>query len=626
MRERQRIHSWLVTGSSQNGIRFEQVMQTLRDSVDPDLRILQFCECSSTPTFLHRFLARALQSGPVITTNFDSLIELAWLEQNPEKPTVAFVEARKSQCWKDDPTAFAGLRSPQLRRRALLKVHGSLRHPTSVLRHGSLKLAAKTEGSVAATLDRIGSSQRLWGLEPFKERAVTSAIRGRLLVVIGYSGTDDFDVVPTLARVGHHAAGVVWISHDPGPSKCRLLRSSRLPTEFPEALTALTTRIPVWFVRGQTAVVLSALFPGFAPPAGGSTVVVSTSWRGVGSLPRYERLSRSHKVLVRARLAELAGRTTQAQNWFKLAIKLASSVRREHVLVRAYAYVRLGWIAYVTGRPYIAVRYSQVAARLYRRARDWRQASRAIGNIGNGYLLSGRLDDAIRWYQRARRLHRRLGMPSREAIVIGNIGVALRKQGKHDDALKYFRTALTINESVHNFEGVANDLGNIGNIYLARRRYAEASGCYERVIAICEKLRKASCVAIQFGNIGIARRHQRQYRAARAALKTALQINRRLGRQEGIAENLSNLGRVFEDRGEYHAALRLFRSAIRIELRVRDLEGQAVVYEDIGRTLAKLRRPGAARVALDRSRNGYQRLNNTAAVMRIEKMQQRLSQ
>src|SRR5688572_13350867 len=68
-RRRRQLHSWLVTGPSQQGIRFEQVMEALRDSIDRNLRILEFCEANTNPTFLHRFLARVLEEGPVITTN-----------------------------------------------------------------------------------------------------------------------------------------------------------------------------------------------------------------------------------------------------------------------------------------------------------------------------------------------------------------------------------------------------------------------------------------------------------------------------------------------------------------------------------------------------------------------------
>jgi tetratricopeptide (TPR) repeat protein len=621
--EKRRIRSWLVTGPSQSGIRFEQIMQVLKETVDPRLRILEFCECSQKPTFLHRFLTRALERGPVLTTNFDSLLELAWQEVNGPSLTVPYIEASAPDRSPKYPQSFEKLRPSHLRKKILLKLHGSLRDPKCVLKFGFVTRAQRTETSVAATLDRIGTSQRLWGLEPHKERAVAAAIHGKLLVVIGYSGTDDFDVLPTLASVGRRVSGILWVVHASGHLRCRRLGTKNLSAAFPESLRALVTRVPAWLATGQTDAILAALFPTLAPdfvPEREPT----EDWLGIDSLPFYQGLSRGQRAMIWGRLAELAGKTIDAERRYRYAIEHSRGSQRRHLLARAYAYVRLGWVSYITGRPTPAIRCSKIAAHLYRRAKDWEGASRAIGNIGNGYLLEGRLGNAINWYDSARRLHRRLRLPSREAVVVGNIGVALRKQGKYEEALQRFRSALRINKAIHNFEGVARDQGNIGNIYLARRRYAEAIRCYERVIKICEKLRNPTCLAIQYGNIGIAKRHQRKLRDAQVALRTALKVNRRLRRWEGVADNLSDLGRVLVDRGQCTGAIRLFRAALKIELRIRDLEGRARVLEDIGRAWMKLGRVRQARMALRHSARLCRQLNDTAALARVRGLEQRL--
>ncbi|MFX1239162.1 MAG: hypothetical protein ACFE8P_15785, partial [Promethearchaeota archaeon] len=59
-------------------LRFEQVVEIVRDSLDPELKLIDYYgECES-PNFQHIFLAEMLKKGNfLVTTNFDFLIEYA---------------------------------------------------------------------------------------------------------------------------------------------------------------------------------------------------------------------------------------------------------------------------------------------------------------------------------------------------------------------------------------------------------------------------------------------------------------------------------------------------------------------------------------------------------------------
>src|SRR5689334_17435469 len=82
-RERRYLASLLTTsrGSSRETLRFEQVIQVLREIAgDQDLAILDAFDDPGPPTELHFFLSSMLRRGAgVLTTNFDSLIERAYL-------------------------------------------------------------------------------------------------------------------------------------------------------------------------------------------------------------------------------------------------------------------------------------------------------------------------------------------------------------------------------------------------------------------------------------------------------------------------------------------------------------------------------------------------------------------
>ncbi|MBY9008894.1 MAG: hypothetical protein KGD74_03400 [Candidatus Lokiarchaeota archaeon] len=54
----------------------------------------------------------------------------------------------------------------------------------------------------------------MFQVEPFKRPLFDNISNNRTLVVMGYSGSDDFDIVPTL-RVLEHIQDLIWINYVP---------------------------------------------------------------------------------------------------------------------------------------------------------------------------------------------------------------------------------------------------------------------------------------------------------------------------------------------------------------------------------------------------------------------------
>jgi NAD-dependent SIR2 family protein deacetylase len=60
------------------GLRFEQLIEIIRDRLDPNLKIIDFYGECDKPNNQHFFLAEMMKKGQfVLTTNFDFLIEYA---------------------------------------------------------------------------------------------------------------------------------------------------------------------------------------------------------------------------------------------------------------------------------------------------------------------------------------------------------------------------------------------------------------------------------------------------------------------------------------------------------------------------------------------------------------------
>jgi len=189
--------------------RFEFTCQLIKDYLDPKLELLEcyasnnsskkdgtieITEFNPKPNFTHFALADFLLAGHyVFTTNFDNLIEDAFKIRNKgEDPNI--------------PTYYSMAQYYQVKRSVreplkpgIYKLHGSLYEPWSP----SPKRCPETLG---VTLDKIR-------YEKNKEIAFRWALEHGDLYVMGYSGSDEFDILPMMASAKASDRRLIWIIH-----------------------------------------------------------------------------------------------------------------------------------------------------------------------------------------------------------------------------------------------------------------------------------------------------------------------------------------------------------------------------------------------------------------------------
>jgi tetratricopeptide (TPR) repeat protein len=176
-------------------LRFEALLDAIQQHADPQLNLLEFVDLYRDPNPLHYYLAeRAIAGDVVLTTNFDSLLEVAIRELGREPRTVC--------------------RSEQFERMALsrgevpiFKLHGSYR----AFAAGSDSVVTDT---IEATLSKIHGGKQDLGLSGEKKKALLELVRNARLLVIGYSGGDDLDIVPEFHDLA--PAEVIWLEHTDG--------------------------------------------------------------------------------------------------------------------------------------------------------------------------------------------------------------------------------------------------------------------------------------------------------------------------------------------------------------------------------------------------------------------------
>lgn len=147
---------------------------------DPDATFEAIAAALSPGAFnrLHHFCAQVIKRrGAVITTNFDMMIEQAL-----DAGAIPYDRGTLGCSSKDA---------------ILFKIHGSIDNPASL----------------ALTIDQVGA-----GLGPERTRSLHKVIRGRVVLVLGYSGNDQLDILPAL-RAGPYDR-IVWLVHDSTSRRC----------------------------------------------------------------------------------------------------------------------------------------------------------------------------------------------------------------------------------------------------------------------------------------------------------------------------------------------------------------------------------------------------------------------
>lgn len=472
------------------------------DAARPLLEVLR-----GRPNAWHGLLAAALGTGCcVITTNFDTLIEAASNILGVKGET--FVGTAMEERYRP--------------RSILFKIHGSIEEgsPTRAL------------SSVALAVRQVGR-----GLTTGQTTLLRALVEDRPLIVLGYSGRDDFDILPALLSLRRSAPGI-WIVHQP------------------KAALRILTGPARRRIDAQSAVACAAMWPGLLDVLAGETTAALEHLRPGDGFGRFhdlhffpaEPVSLGPKWVPHGDAAAVSLMYALAEaRAFRLATRLfkhAGKSRASARLLIAHAVVLEKWGIDL-----------RAAAKVARRARS--RSKREPGNV--------------------------------RALALDQSGVIARRRGLHGHAIRFYDQALQLAKSsrcpawlivqIRSHRAVALE-------YLGRR--AEALREHRSVAAYERRMGDLRGVAKSLNNIGIVQMNQGRWKQAIAAFEQSCALKRDLGDARGIAQSLHNLGKLHYLRGDYGSAEQAFQESLRIRLgRGHDEHGAAQSYVALAHVAAR---------------------------------------
>ncbi|MFX1537161.1 MAG: tetratricopeptide repeat protein, partial [Promethearchaeota archaeon] len=565
-------------------LRFEQLMEYLQYSIDPHLGVLNnYAKCKS-PNQNHLFLAQMLlQNHVVLTTNFDSLIEHALLKLGASRKQI------KPIIYREDWQALskAVLRILKRRKYRVYKLHGSLI---------DICYNTDTRDSLQATLAQItrGKGEALQ-LEPWKRELLSLIFQNHDVVVLGYSGLDDFDILPTMWAIPSPKR-ILWISHDsarpPTQARIEVVQTRNSPItpqsssnsdrvgqnllKFAQYQTRQPTQL--FRIRVHTGQLLEWLWHRYVPL---HQPIVSTTPcpNDIFSLPVQLKLSNSEKWFITGQIFINRYLPSQALQAYQNALALAQAEKNQN------------------------------------------RQEMCLNNIGNLLVDQNQQKEAFRMYQQALNIAEQMNDLRGKATTLNNMGHLFYSENDIEMALEHYQQALNIAEQMNDLRGKAITLNNMGQLFLDQehslrrwniikttplqedwvhsrvsrlpktQRYKKlpkelfnkAFDHYQQAISIFEHLGDLWGKTPVLNNIGLLFHRQEDLEEALDYYQRALTISRRLGNLRGEAITLNNIGLLLHEQNRLEEALRVNQQALILTEQLGDSIGRSATLVNIGR-------------------------------------------
>lgn len=592
-------------------VRFESLMQVIADTTGTVgfLRVLR----GGRPNAIHRMLARALLDGcPVLTTNFDQLIERAVAEKGGSITTLK--DARDFKRWRRY--------SPK---GVLAKLHGSL----------------EDLDSLCATIRQVGLLGPAFMWDPPRGNYLSKVRKKYPMVVIGYSGYDDSDILPKL-RITASEKPLLWILHSHG--RIRLARSQdikRMATapglaEFLEQSGALVlignTREACVSIdeRTQTFVLVSSVRVASSLPSklifhmrrttapyladfliarmffeGGYKSASRTLFRLLRS-----ELKGSHPGLSVRCMTNEATVATNLGDWPKAgrlidealpALKRYADERSfiNACINRALVHRHTGQFA--QGKTILKALITQLKGASELQL----EYARCLVNLADFLFEEERFDEAMRLLKRARQEFKKVGEHGGIAMAFGVYGKLLFAQGKIEEAMTLLQMALWHYEVAWDESGKARILNNLGTMQRSAGMLDAAVTSFKKARQLGEKLGDPEPVVVSEMGMTTVNLASGKLDSAIRRAKKCLPEAQRLGLSHLVVQTKGNIGLALLDSGRAKKALQIFNELLPLFAANGPAVHLAFTLRNVGECYAKLGVPRKAEEFLSQAKRLY---------------------
>ncbi|MBY9006421.1 MAG: tetratricopeptide repeat protein [Candidatus Lokiarchaeota archaeon] len=523
-------------------LRFEALVEIIRNEIDKELTLIDYYSQCDKPNMQHFFLAEMIKQGNfVMTTNFDFLIEYALNHSGvPFKEIVPVITKEDFEIFSDPYELL------KKKKKSVYKIHGSTEN---------IITKKSTRDSLVATIQAFGSNkegENVFQLEAFKRPLFENITKERSLVVMGYSGSDDFDIVPTL-KILKNLQDVIWINYshniDIGNEQIYEINDNtfqslnKMDINLRKVIQIL---FEIWQMKNVNNVFL---------------VNVNTNNMVQKLLETQPALSSDNFSL-------------EIKEYFKKIYQEVSEIEKYYIPYKIYYEFDLDNKAMNCLKNIL-----QIAEKL--NDKTWKTL--ALNYIGSIFRRDEKYSEALKKMEEALELAKDLGSLNLKSLVFDNMAMTYNKKGDYPAAINLYKDASRIDKQLGNLKNTAVNLNNIAYLYESQEEYTKALENYEEALKIAEKLGDLNLKCTVLCNSGKIYIDQGNYSEARKRIEEAEMIADKLGRLDTYSSCLIYLGGINKDQGRIQEALKLYEKALEIAKKLGDPE-----FVDTMHTLIKM--------------------------------------
>ena len=505
-------------------LRFEQLIEIMRNHIDPDLRIIDYYGECETPNLQHFYLAEMINNGHfVMTTNFDFLIEYALIQSSISKKNIIPVITKKDFRKFNNPVKLA-----KKGKKSLYKIHGSTKN---------IITGEDTRNYLVTTMQAFGSNKKgssVFQIQSFQKKSINRLTEGRNLVVMGYSGSDDFDVVPTLQDIYFNK--LIWLNYDKDQKEEKIYSiGPKFGYKFePESdktnqiLNEIAEEAPIPYYRkdeafyrvdGNISFLLKKLIDKDYPISSFKFTKTPEDW-----LNDNFKINPLQKQLITYSIYFELNRFVEAKNCLNEIIKIADEDTFSELKAKALLY-----LSNIENDKNEALNYIEKALKIAEKIKNQILIANCYKGLGEIYYKKQMYEDSLREYNKAYLIFDKKNEMISKIEILLNLGLIYRDQGLHDNALENYQKANTIAKEQGDLTNIMRSLSLLGEIFQILGNYKEAIFNFEEAIMIADKLgdQTYKCeFLVQMGRIYIY--YGNLYSKARECFTEAIDIAEKL--------------------------------------------------------------------------------------------------
>ncbi len=555
-------------------IRFESLMGIIQKFYDKDLKILEYYNQSRFPNFQHYFFAKMIKQGKqVITTNYDCLIEQALINLGVIKEKIIPIITKKDFIMYKNPYVIS-----KNGKFPLIKVHGSIENIIT----GEL-----TKDSIKATIESLGENKKgidIFKLEDFKLSTIQKVLNGKILIVMGYSGMDDFDIIPSLFTIKKYKK-IIWIFHDYKISDSQIhtyeiiensdiIQSNKI-TKLLYNFKKLGLVNKIFYVRANTSKLVEELLDKKPILHDQEFKLDLLTWleRSLKPIGELKKLYFPQKILLDK---------FEHKESLKIAKKL---LKKSKLLLKNFwiwvALRNIGLIYHRRNKIKKAIRYHEMSLEIIKDLNDDLGKASTYANLGDVYAEIGESKRVFEFYGKADAIYKKYGDYNASIHLYHNTGMYFVEMKKNKKAKKFLRIAKNLVDESPDIFKKAKVYGSYANIIFEMGNYNKALYYYNKALEIVQNLNLLHFIGIYLGGLGMVQLKKERYDKALDRFFAAISIHKNEGDKKSLAIAYNNVAGVYYKYKDFKIAYKYSKKSYKL------FKQMGMVYSPLARRIKK---------------------------------------